>query len=391
MYLIKHTVTNLSLMMATSVLLVVILFIQINNSIFITAQTVSEVRKGNMLSEPSTLIIVTNPPTPGVQAIIDGKPYRSDNNGKIIFNTSIDSHRIEIPHILSYEKQQNETSKVDLSSFITFGRWEPFMPKNFTLTLNAGTRTTIELGIIRNSQVNFEFLDADSNPINKSKIERILLISKSGKTSEITYPFEGFLEENFLTKRQYVKDDNNVMVISAPQPYSNPQIFRIMEISMDNINIVDKSKNLEFYPKNTSSIHAYTKVYPLKIEMTDRILGSPIDAGISLEVTDDSKLNSTESKQNPTHFEVINGELNIPQLPKATYIIKTDKGIGFGGSAAVVLDKPQEIKIPIITYTSAIILGIISLTVLIVAVLIVRKITKYLSSRYTKNIDNKGM
>lgn len=377
-------------------MVVVIIFTHIDNELFSLGQVVpDDVTNENTLREPSTLVINTDPKTPGVQVLIDGERFQADDDGRIVFNTNTDQHIIELPNPLYFGELYNETSE-NLSSslsslLVTFGRWEPFMPMNFTINLNPGTRTNLELGVIRSSEVSFEFVDANSNPLNLSNIERLLLISNIGNVKESTFPFKEFLEDNYLTKKRIIQNENNVMVVSSVQLFSEPQKYRVNEVLMNGLNVVDKSTNLEFYPENTSNLVLKTRVYPLKIQLSDRIFGFPINAGVSLEVTDELKLNSSEKRSVPLNFKIENGELVIPQLPKATYIIKVEKGIGFGGSAAIVLSKPQEVHLSVITYTTAIILGVILLGALIVVLLLIRKITRYIFSRVAKKPNNKGM
>src|SRR5919107_160420 len=132
---------NLSTKISTILLLAIVLMLVIQTNccpvLPIFAQDNSKLKP---FEEPATLVIATNPRTPGIQIFIDGIPYKSDSNGNIVFKNYTGKYRIETPTVLSEETKESS------SSFFTFGRWRPFMPQNFTITLTSGIDAYFQLG-----------------------------------------------------------------------------------------------------------------------------------------------------------------------------------------------------------------------------------------------------
>jgi hypothetical protein len=364
---------NLSTKISTIVLLAIVLMLVIQTNCFpvlpIFAQDNSKLKPSE---EPATLVIATNPKTPGIQIFIDGIPYKSDNSGNIVFKNYTGKYRIETPTVLS-----SEETKESSSSFFTFGRWRPFMPQNFTITLTSGIDAYFQLGLVRVSDVKLEFLDANLGMINKSNVDRVVLVSNNGEIKHVAYPFKAFLENNYFSneQRSNIKEEQGLTIVSLPELQINPLKFKVSEVLIDDVNVVDKSKNKEFYPQNVSSINTYSRVYPLKIGLTDRVFGSPLEGSISIENIDKNQGAEDIAPEESKHrYKVVDGELNIPQLPKGIYVLKTDSGIGLGGTAAVVLSKPQEVTISLISYRSIAILATILIIVLLIAIVTIRKI-----------------
>jgi hypothetical protein len=363
---------NLSTKISTILLLAIVLMLVIQTNccpvLPIFAQDNSKLKP---FEEPATLVIATNPRTPGIQIFIDGIPYKSDSNGNIVFKNYTGKYRIETPTVLSEETKESS------SSFFTFGRWRPFMPQNFTITLTSGIDAYFQLGLVRVSDVKLEFLDANLGMINKSDVDRVVLVSNNGEIKHVAYPFKAFLENNYFSneQRSNIKEEQGLTIVSLPELQNNPLKFKVSEVLIDDVNVVDKSKNKEFYPQNVSSINTYSRVYPLKIGLTDRIFGSPLEGSISIENIDKNQgAEDIAAEESKHRYKVVDGELNIPQLPKGIYVLKTDSGIGLGGTAAVVLSKPQEVTISLISYRSIAILATILIIILLISLVTIRKI-----------------
>jgi len=373
-------------------MLSVLVLICINSIIFTYAQSdVNDTLQSNKQKDAASLIINTNPPSPAVKVLIDGKLYSSGSDGKIMFNGNIGQHKIEVP--IAHDPGQRAADSPSInSSFLTFAGWEPPMPKNFSLKLYPQTSTVIELKLIRNVPISFEFFDASSNTIDKPKIGKVLLASTDGKQAEVIFPFKAFLEEYYFKKNQQVREDKDALIVSSPQIQTIPQKYKIVKVMMNDTNVIDKSKQTEFFPQNSSTINVDTKVYPLKIRITDRLFDTPVSAGISIHPIDDTSKMSNTTKTS-LHFQTKGGETTISQLPKSTYIIKTDKGTGFGGNTAVLLTKPQEVTINILTNKSAAILGLPSFILFIFILFVLPKASRHLMAKFhnTNNKDLKKM
>jgi len=371
-------------------MLSVLVLICINSIIFTYAQSdVNDTLQSNKQKDAASLIINTNPPSPAVKVLIDGKLYSSGSDGKIMFNGNIGQHKIEVP--IAHDPGQRAADSPSInSSFLTFAGWEPSMPKNFSLKLYPQTSTIIELGLIRNVPISFEFFDASSNTIDKSKIGKVLLASTDGKQTEVIFPFNAFLEEYFFTKNQQVREDKNALIIFSPQIQTNPQKYKIVKVMMNDTNVIDKSKQIEFYPQNSSTVNVQTKVYPLKIRITDRLFDTPVSAGISIHPIDDTTTTMSNTTKTPLHFQTKGGEITISQLPKSTYIIRTDKGIGFGGNTAILLTQPKDVTIKILTNKSAAILGLPSFILFIFILIVLPKTSTHLMAKF-HNANNKDL
>jgi hypothetical protein len=115
------------------------------------------------------------------------------------------------------------------------------------------------------------------------------------------------------------------------------------------------------------------KVFPLEIELRDRFFGESLKGKISLERIDP---NTGSSKR----YAIVDGSIVIPQLPSGTYIIKVEDKIGLAETGAVVLSKPQNIVINIISYKSILLFSIAIIGFLVAAIVLGKRLSKIIST-----------
>lgn len=328
----------------------------------------------------STLIINTIPQTPNVRILIDDKIYKSDKNGIILFVGEPGKHKIELPHKLT-EENKSQNSKNDI--FYTFDRWRPVKPQNFTISLVNDTQINMDLGITRMSKINLHFLDANSNPINKSNIQKVILLSKTGKIFELYYPFETFLDNTYIKlrhpKNEGIENTGNLTIISPAELEVRDMNYTISEVLINNVNVIDKSKQQKpLNPSNTDSFVIYCKVYPLEIRFIDKIFGYSVNDKFKIRLSNIAPDLESSSADSSLYFTISNDTISIPQIPKGIYMIKTESDNGFAQTIAVALGKPQQVVIDIITYQSFAILGIIAIPILLLTILIIKRVNRFI-------------
>lgn len=362
-----------------SLILLVLLFDQFQaQSIF--AQSVPTNKSKSNEQQFATLILNTVPETSNVTVIIDKKTYKSDNNGNILFIGKAGEHKIEVPHKLTDENISKNSKN---PTFYTFDRWKPFMPKNFTLSLAAGTHIQMDLGIVRMSEINLFFLDSNFHSINKSNIQKVVLLSNTGKIFELYYPFTTFLDNNYINlKYPHIEErvnTGNLTVLSSPELEVNEMNYTISEVLMNGINVIDKSRQQSLLtPSLNASFIVYCRVFPLEIELQDKLFGYSVNEKFNIRLSNletDLKENSADS---PLFFTKSNDTLLIPQLAQGIYAIKVENGSGIAGTSSVVVNKPQEVVIDIITYQSLAIVSIIAVPILILIIQIIKRLNKFI-------------
>jgi hypothetical protein len=350
------------------------------------------------------LIINTIPAIANATVLIDNKPYYSNSHGNIVFSAEAGKHTIAIPDRIAIENH-NQTDK----TFYTFGKWRPFMPQNFTISLKEGIVTHLELGIIKMSNVQFQFIDYKSNPIEKSMVEKAVLISNKGNLIELRYPFQTFLNNNDFNASQPMEVERrpeNLTILSPQGMIIDNVDYRIVEVLINGVNVIDRRNQQPFSASNTTSVEVPCRVYPLQIRVTDSIFENPIAARIDLINMDAITISSPSSSSSSSSITIQNnigtnfssikksenafGDENsdesilIPKLPRGIYLIKIGREEGMAGSNVVVLTKPQDIEIKMLSYRSAVILLIVALTILALLIFIGKK----LATRFS--VDRRG-
>jgi hypothetical protein len=330
----------------------------------------------------SVIIITTIPSIANASVLVDGNTHYSDSKGKIIITMRPGQHNIAVPARFSIENQ-NHTG----NNFYTFGKWRPFLQQNFTLSVIGGEDVHLQLGIIRMSDVRLHFFDSNSNPIDKSKIEKVVLISNLGKIVELYYPFQTFLDNNNFeaSKPLKVERANGNLTILSSQPMKIKNIqYRIADVEINGLDVTNRKNQQPFNPSNTTSVDIICRVYPLQIRVTDSIFGNPLDTKVDLINIDtneksssfavhDVRADSSIEKSVDISAFSSDGTIFLPQVAKGIYLIKASRDVGIAGSSAVVLTKPQNVEIKVLSYRSAAILLIVAL-VIIALIIIISKI-----------------
>jgi hypothetical protein len=205
-------------------------------------------------NQTSALIISTNPQYSNVEVIIDGISYRSGEKGNIVFTGSQGLHSIGVPANIVGESLGSSNAS---ETFLSFGRWDHFMPKNFTMALEADTETRLELGLLPSNKINFEFFDANSDPINKSRIEKMILVSNKGDIVYLKYPYEAYVKNSYYDamNQTRITERGNLTITSPRGLISNEIKFKVSQAFMDGVNVIDSKKQREFFPILHWQIH----------------------------------------------------------------------------------------------------------------------------------------
>ena len=338
----------------------------------------------------SLLTITTIPAITNASVLVDGNPHYSDSKGKIIITIRPGLHNIAVPATFSIENQ-NHTG----NNFYTFGKWRPFMQQNFTLPVIGGEDIHLQLGIIRMSDIRLHFFDSNSNPIDKSKIEKVVLISNMGKIVKLYYPFQTFLDNNNFEASRPLKVEraNENLTILSSQPTKIKSIeYRIDDIEINGLDVTNRKNQQTFNPSNTTSVDIICRVYPLQIRVTDSIFGNALNTKVDLINIDtneksssfpghDARADSSIEKSVDISAFSSNGTVFLPQVAKGIYLIKASRDVGIAGSSAVVLTKPQNVEIKVLSYRSAAILLIVALVIIaliiIISKIVIRKLVPF--------------
>ena len=264
---------------------------------------------------PAQLEIHTVPALPGVVLSLDGRAFRSDENG--IARIQVDqggTYRLEVLPI---------DPKVP-GTRVEFRRWESvFTPYR---DVEIPRVTQLEVGFDVSHQVTMQFVDLEGQPVDPKRITSFTARSSSGAVYTLEGPGPHWLPAERVVRDLYGIDERELL-------------YSVESVMAGGSNLVNQGQQ-RFLVEPNDVWQIELLLYSIRLTARDALFGFPIGRQIRLEYPDGRLERHTLSP---------GGELSLDSLPRGEYRVKVEGASGISPVVPVALSRDQSVRLKVIS------------------------------------------
>jgi len=270
----------------------------------------------DLVVEPAQLEIHTVPALPGVVLSLDGRAFRSDEQG--IARIQVDqggTYRLEVLPI---------DPKVP-GTRVQFRRWESvFTPYR---EVEIPRVTQLEVGFDVSHQVTVEFVDLEGQPVDPERITAYTVRSSGGAVETFEGPGPHWLPAGRVVRDLYGIEERELL-------------YSVESVMAGGSNLVNQGQQ-RFLVEADDVWQIELLLYSIRLTAHDALFGFPIGRGIRLEYPD-GRLER--------HPFGPGGELSLESLPRGEYRVTVEDASGLSLAVPVALSRDQDVGLKVISY-----------------------------------------
>ena len=300
------------------------------------------------------VVITSEPILEGYPVAIDGVEYLTDDVGQIRLDLTPGEHDLSAPEVRQH----------DSATRVVFARWSDEWAPSRPLTLRQNRNVQMALGLYVQHFIAFEFVDGLRRPIDKSRVDSIVLMNSNGEVFTLSGESEGgggSLDGIWLTR-------NRLRRTGGVGLLQKPNVYTLRTAYFDGINAVQQGAD-EYIPSPGATWTVPMLVFPFEVEVRNfgfNRLSAATVALVSPEVSDAA----------PVVAESVDGRVVFDQVPTGEFVLEVLEG-GFSPSTPVVFTGPKTEHVTVVTPA----ILVIALVLLALAIVAARLFFRYPSVR----------
>jgi hypothetical protein len=276
---------------------------------------------------PAEIIIRTVPATDGIPIRL-GQQKGVTRSGAVTF---------AVPALGSYDLLPDIQASSNVATRTDFVKWgDNIFTASRTLVVEGDA--VLELGLHVAHRGSFRFVDQNGDPVDSSRIERVLMTSTGGTEQTFTTFDEIWLEAGSVVTRL---DGLGV----------TERNWRVLNVQIAGTNVVNRGQQ-HLVPTPDAVWKIVVLLYDLKVAPVDALLGTTVHGTVDLKFPDGTVQTESIDAENPT--------LAFASLPRGNYELRLHTA-GLGAPTPVALSRDQTASIRVITFVDLGILGSVML------------------------------
>jgi hypothetical protein len=265
---------------------------------------------------------------------IDGIPIRLGQQKAVTRGGAV---TFAVPAIGSYDLVPDIQASSNVATRTDFVKWgDNIFTVNRTLVVEGDG--VLELGLHVAHRGSFRFLDQNGDPVDSSRIERVILTSTGGTGQTFTTFDEIWLEAGSVVTRLEGLDVTE-------------RNWRVLNVQIAGTNVVNRGQQ-HLVPTPDAVWEIVVLLYDLKVAPVDALFGTNVHGTVDLKFPDGTVQTESIDAANPT--------LAFASLPRGNYELRLHTA-GLGAPTPVALSRDQTASIRVITFVDLGILGSVML------------------------------
>lgn len=313
---------------------------RIRGSLLSTAgrRSVSAVYDGSLSLAPSqaTMPLTLAPALITIRTVpaLDGVSIRLGQQKGVTLKGAV---TFAVPAIGTYDLVPDILAAATPATRADFVKWSD---NNFSPIRKLGVEgdAKLDLGLHIAHRGSFQFVDQHGDPVDSSRIGRVILTSTGGTEQKLTSFTDVWLEAASVATRLdgLGATDRN---------------WRVLDVQIAGTNVVNRGQQ-HLVPAPDAVWKIVVLLYDLEVAPVDALFGSDVHGAIDLVFPDGTVQTASIGAANPT--------LAFKSLPRGNYTLRLHTA-GLGAPTPVALSRDQTASIRVITFVDLTIMGSILL------------------------------
>jgi hypothetical protein len=281
---------------------------------------------------PATITVQTVPTTSGITFQMDGKQFKSGQDGMASINIDQPgTYRLDV----LLDQYHN------LSQQIEFGRWsqESYQPFRDVMVPD---NEVIQVGLNLFHKMSMKFVDLNGLPVDSSRITSISIRSIQGDVFTLKPGDTPWLPASRTARRQTGLEETQLL-------------YSVNSVMIDGSNVVNSAQQ-RFYVNSDDTWTISLLLYSMHIIAKDDLFASPIGTSVNILLPNGKTQNYPLNKS---------GILEIHSLARGIYRVSLLGVKGLGTSTPVALSRNQVVNLKIMTVWDIIVVGLLGFIVAI--------------------------